>query len=150
MACALAACGSPNKEGQEQPEDTSALNYLPTSPGQEIVDAEADYSLTYWGTLYCEGCSGIETTLEISKDMQRYRLHEKKQGTDGVKTTEGNLNTERGFGDDKDATVYVLDHDKAASQQRFFVRYTDNDNELIALDKDRKQLAQQNTLRQVE
>jgi hypothetical protein len=39
--------------------------------------------------------------------------------------TLGLLNTERGYGDDKDATVYVLDHDKPASEQKYFVRLTD-------------------------
>lgn len=147
----IISCGSPSKEAQEQPADTSsALSYLPKSPGDEIVDTEADFTTTFWGTLHCEDCSGIETTLEISRDFQRFRLHEKKQGSDAVRTTEGNLNTERGFGDDADATVYVLNHDKAESEQRCFVRYTGNDNEVKALGRERKELPKQNTLRRVE
>ena len=67
-----------------------------------------------------------------------------------MNTREGSLNTERGFGDDKDATVFILDHDKDAAKQRFFVRYTGEDDVIKALDKDRKELPKQNTLRKVE
>ena len=36
----------------------------------------------------------------------------------------GNLNTERGYGKDDDATVYILNFDKPESEQTRFVRYS--------------------------
>lgn len=141
---AFAACNS-NSEKKYSAADSALM-----ADTTEFTDNGQQYAMSYWGTLPCSGCSGTETTLEISGDFQKFRLHEKKQGTDKVITIEGNLNTERGFENDPDATVYILNHDKPADQQRFFVRSTGNDNELKALDKNRKLLPEgQNTLRRM-
>lgn len=51
---------------------------------------------------------------------------------------EGNLNYERGLGEDIDATVYVLDFDKLGSEQ-YYARYTKNDSILVPLNQMREQ-----------
>jgi hypothetical protein len=47
----------------------------------------------------------------------------------------GHLNTERGYGDYTDATLYVLDDDKPEKEQKYFVRTTAGS--VFMLDKDR-------------
>lgn len=66
------------------------------------------------------------------KDYTRYRLT-----TNGL-VREGELNTERGFEDDIDATVYVLDWQKPEQEQMVYVRLTAEPNRLYALDSERK------------
>jgi hypothetical protein len=51
-------------------------------------------------------------------DYTKYRL------TDNGVVTLGDLNTERGFGVDENATVYVLDWKKPEQEQIYFVRLT--------------------------
>jgi hypothetical protein len=55
------------------------------------------------------------------------------------KVITGELNTERGFRQDKDATVYVLDSDMLKGAQQYFVRYSDG--RIIMLDSERKEIA---------
>lgn len=66
------------------------------------------------------------------KDYTSYRLV-----TNGF-VREGELNTERGFEDDLDATVYVLNWQKPEAQQMLYVRFTDEPTLLYLLDSDRK------------
>ncbi len=58
----------------------------------------------------------------------RYRL------TVGGVGTMGELNTERGFGDDIDATVFVLDWNKPESEQMYFVRLSSDSTSIVELD----------------
>jgi hypothetical protein len=60
----------------------------------------------------------------------RYRLSENE------KISTGDLNTERGYGDDINATVYVLDHAKPEAEQKYFVRLTNG--KILMLDAKRK------------
>lgn len=64
-----------------------------------------------------------------------FKLIELKDGKSIL--TKGNLNYERGFEDDIDATLYVLDFDKP-KQERYFVRLTKDNVTLIPLDQNRK------------
>ena len=57
-----------------------------------------------------------KSILFYNLENQRYQLV-----TDGVVTT-GAVNYERGYKEDPDATVYVLDYDKSESEQIYFVR----------------------------
>ncbi|WP_312923370.1 hypothetical protein [Empedobacter brevis] len=52
-------------------------------------------------------------------------------------TIKGNVNYERGFEDDQDATVYVLNFDKP-SEERYFIRFSKNDSILFPLDTNKK------------
>jgi hypothetical protein len=62
-------------------------------------------------------------------DYTRFRL----QTNDVV--LEGELNTERGYGDDLDATVYILNWMKPANEQILYVRLTAEPGYLYELDK---------------
>lgn len=53
---------------------------------------------------------------------------------------EGALNTERGFGEDVDATVFVLDWQKPEGEQLRYVRLTDEPGRLYLLDSEGKQV----------
>ena len=46
----------------------------------------------------------------------------------------GELNTERGYGNDPDATVYVLDWKKPVAQQSRYVRYSTESDSLHHID----------------
>src|SRR3569832_1554969 len=61
--------------------------------------------------------NGGQVIFEHSHFTQ-YRL------TENNKVTTGALNTERGFGDDADATLFVLNPDSAEDKQKYFVRFT--------------------------
>jgi len=64
-----------------------------------------------------------------------FELIEKEKNSS--KVVKGNVNYERGFEDDEDATVYVLNFDKP-SEERYFVRFSDNDSTIFLLDKNKK------------
>lgn len=66
------------------------------------------------------------------KDYTQYRLT-----TNGL-VREGELNTERGFEDDVDATVYVLNWQKPEGEQILYVRLTNEPGRLYLLDTQRK------------
>ena len=74
------------------------------------------------------------TTIFEHKDYTSYTLTE-----NGVSVS-GELNTERGYQDDIDATVFVLDWQKPEAEQKYFVRLTgsagiqklDENRELVA------------------
>ncbi len=51
--------------------------------------------------------------------------------------TKGNVNYERGFEEDNDATLYVLNFDKP-SEERYFVRYSKNDSTIFPLNGQKK------------
>lgn len=53
-----------------------------------------------------------------------------------LKTIKGNVNYERGFEDDQDATVYILNFDKP-SEEQYFVRFSKNDTVIFPLDTNR-------------
>lgn len=95
--------------------------------------------LVYQGVIPCADCEGINVTLKISDDFQSYELYELYLGkTDKPFVEKGNLNTERGFEEDEDATVYVLNYDKPEDEQRYFVRLSKDMGSIIMLDKNRK------------
>lgn len=66
------------------------------------------------------------------KEYTSYRLI-----TNGL-VREGELNTERGFEDDTDATVYVLNWQKPEGEQMLYVRLTAEPDTLYALDGKRR------------
>jgi hypothetical protein len=66
----------------------------------------------YQGIFPCDDCDGTQVTLELDLEKQTYRLLTKQTGTYfGEQTSEkkGTLNTLRGFEEDENGTVYVLD-----------------------------------------
>ncbi|MGU9940352.1 hypothetical protein F0358_04145 [Empedobacter brevis] len=64
-----------------------------------------------------------------------FELIEKEKSSSHV--IKGNVNYERGFEDDQDATVYVLNFDQP-TEEHYFVRFSKNDSILFPLDTNKK------------
>ncbi|HEY1041183.1 MAG TPA: hypothetical protein VGE63_00455 [Candidatus Paceibacterota bacterium] len=79
-----------------------------------------------------EGIINGDSVVFEHQNMTSYRL------TTLDTATFGELNVERGWEDDQDATVFVLDWRKAKSKQQYFVRLTDKPNQIQKLDSERK------------
>ena len=83
-----------------------------------------------------ESFTGImngDTILFEHSHYLKYRL------TENGKVRLGEVNTERGFEKDRNATVYVLDPDKPEGEQKYFVRFTGG--KIVMLDSQRKIIA---------
>lgn len=100
-------------------------------------DKKPEQNESYIGTLPCNDCDGVETKLQFTNGNTGcgvFLTH-----TNGDMTiNKRSMNTERGYEDDPDATVYILNWDKPEKEQRYFVRETGKDNILFEIDKDRK------------
>lgn len=93
----------------------------------------------YEGIIPCADCEGIKMSLKIANDFQSYELSELYLGkNENEIISKGSLNTERGFEDDPDATVYILNYDQPESNQRYFVRLTNHPNKIFMLDLNKK------------
>ncbi|QHC83705.1 hypothetical protein AS589_02335 [Empedobacter brevis] len=64
-----------------------------------------------------------------------FELIEKEKSSSHV--IKGNVNYERGFEDDQDATLYVLNFDQP-TEEHYFVRFSKNDSILFPLDTNKK------------
>ena len=123
---ALVGCAGPGSDSSSKPEAASLLG-------------------TYTGILPCADCAGIRTDLWIyaeqpSGEASRYGLRETYIGTrGGDRTVEraGRLAVIRGTANDREATVYQLESDRADAR-RNFVRA--GDNELRLLDREKREL----------
>lgn len=104
--------------GMYQPQTASCDHNMHDVPYQKFD------GIKYHGLI-----AGQTLTLEIIGQGDGYRLSE-----DGVVTL-GELNTERGFTEDENATVYILNWREAKAVQRKFVKFSSNPLQLIALDK---------------
>jgi copper homeostasis protein (lipoprotein) len=124
----LAACQSDVRPAMQAPADTLA------------ADSTATVRAVYTGTLPCADCAGILTRLTLYTDMT-YAVKETYQGKGRPNTTEakGSFNEEKGFEDDADAAVIVLNYGKPG-QERYFLRLTARPGELQMLDKSRQQI----------
>ena len=110
----------------------------------------------YIGTQYqevkmLEKVSGVLAPQEELFDTERYAArvdrvnvifahqnYTKYQLVTNGLVREGELNTERGFGDDPDATVYVLNWRKPEGEQMYYVRLTSDPTHLYVLDGNRE------------
>ena len=98
---------------------------------QEIVEETVPPEVVEFTERYAARVDRVNVVFE-HKDYTRYRL------TTNELVREGELNTERGFEDDIDATVYVLNWQKPEGEQMYYVRLTAEPNRLYALDGERK------------
>jgi hypothetical protein len=98
------------------------------SIGEWVSDfeGESDYTERYSARI-----DRVDVVFQ-QKDYTSYRLI-----TNGA-VREGELNTERGFEDDPDATVYVLNWQKPEAQQMLYVRFTVEPTKLYLLDSERR------------
>ncbi len=116
-----------------------------------VEPASADSVTTdvYAGTIPCADCPGIDTTLKLfytkkSKGDNTYELTEIYIDRDTLVST-GRFNTERGFGDDNDATVVVLNYDRPESEQQYYMHYSALPGDLHVLNP-KKELIKDTTL----
>ena len=98
---------------------------------QEIIEETVLPEVVEFTERYAARVDRVNVVFE-HKDYTRYRL------TTNELVREGELNTERGFEDDIDATVYVLNWQKPEGEQMYYVRLTAEPNLLYALDGERK------------
>ena len=101
---------------------------------QPVIQHEAAADTGEWKhpTESFEGEVDDTRIIFMHRNFTAYRL------SHGGMVTTGNLNTERGFDDDRDATVYVLDYDKPETNQKRFVRGTTG--EFFMLDSSQKRV----------
>jgi hypothetical protein len=90
----------------------------PTSSEENLQFTEE-----YFGVL-----DGKNTTLTIT-NYTTYALSE--EGAVALRT--GEVNTERGFGNEENATVYVLDYTKVEKEQTRFVRLSNDPTKIFLL-----------------
>ncbi len=92
----------------------------------------------YEGIIPCADCEGIKISLKIANDFQSYELSELYLGKNEKEIiTKGRLNTERGYEDDPDATIYILNYDQPLIKQRYFIRLTKYQNQIFMLDRNK-------------
>lgn len=103
---------------------------VPVVP-EVVVEEETATTLFLATERYSGRIDRVDVVFE-HKDYTEYRLT-----TNGL-MREGELNTERGFEDDIDATVYVLNWQKPEGEQMLYVRLTAEHGRLYLLDSERK------------
>jgi len=116
IICMLAAC-------KDQGRQSSEAGKTPDAGAPNKFENPTE---TYVGTV-----KGVPIIFE-HKNFTQYRL------TEGDVVTQGNLNTERGFQDDEDATVFILDFDKLQDAQKYIVRFSNG--QCVLLDAQRNVL----------
>ena len=127
---------------KENVSDENQVDTIAISKSQadaiSIAATHINYNLVYTGILPCNDCDGIKTTYNFSTHDNLFILTQEYLGTQKpVDTLKGSANTERGFENDRNATVYVLNDDKPEEQQIYFVRKTGVDGILTKLDEHR-------------
>lgn len=96
--------------------------------GEWVKDFEGEANFT---ERYSARVDRVNVVFE-QKDYTSYRLT-----TNGL-VREGELNTERGYGNDPDATVYVLNWQKPEGERMYYVRLTSEPTKLYVLDSNRE------------
>ncbi len=102
-----------------------------------VVTGDSVSTAVYKGILPCADCPGIDTTLKLyytktTGGDNRFELTEVYIDRDTF-VTSGRFNTERGYGNDNDATVIVLNYDQPESEQSYYMHYSIQPGELHAL-----------------
>jgi hypothetical protein len=115
----------------------------PAVQREEADTLSNNYPNRYEGILPNPESPDVKTILCMSADYTRFRLAEKNTvGPAMTRITEsGHMNTERGYGNDENATVYILNDDQAGKWQFIMVRRTGSDN-LLLCDSSRKIIGQ--------
>jgi hypothetical protein len=114
--------------GKAEPED-SALTQVNVTP--EVTEVSNEVDPQEFTERYSAQVDRVKVVFEHT-NFTSYRL------TTNDLVREGELNTERGFEDDPDATVFVLNWQQPEGEQMYYVRLTDEPGRLYALDSDRK------------
>jgi hypothetical protein len=109
-----------------------------SDPAQKAIMSAADSAQFVGKKDSIEVVNATETFRGDFKNQEVIFTHQNFQTYTlniGGETMTGHLNTERGYGDDPDATVYVLNDDKPVIDRRYFARTPSGS--VYMLDKDR-------------
>ena len=121
------SCGTnsqDNEKGQSAGDSTSVQN--------SINDSDYAYVEAFKGNFRCNDCPGVETEITFINDILTYKESRKFIGKNTTENLTGMYTTDRGYKEDDDATVYVLDYNKPGMERRFLKL---DDNTIIILDK---------------
>jgi uncharacterized lipoprotein NlpE involved in copper resistance len=128
-----------NTSCNTKPDDSNTLNSktgaLEAILEEDEKDDDAEQKISYKSALPCDSCEGVSTTLELFPHDNTYKLvqaHARQHGK--MLSLSGTFNTERGFENDIDATLYILNDKAPEAQQFYFLRETGKGDDLIELD----------------
>jgi hypothetical protein len=128
MSVLLAGCKEDTKntgEARERTTEQPAPTSRPAAPKVNIPGLENR-------TEAFAGEVNRQMVVFEHRDYTFYRL------TEGSDVTQGVMNTEKGFEQDVNATLYILNSDKPESEQRYFVRYSNG--RFVMLDPQRQKI----------
>lgn len=135
IAAQLGSCTGKKKEEVSKTKEVVA---------EKSVSGEV---LTYQGTLPCADCEGLETVLKIDQgdgtmENHKFELSSIYKGKTPEKefVEKGTYNTERGFEDDADGTIYVLNYDKPQADKIYYGTFSKNPDKIYLLDNNRKRI----------
>ena len=134
------------------PDDSNTMNSK-TSALEAILeedekDDDTEQKTSYKSALPCDSCEGVSTTLELFPHDNAYKLvREHSKPHHKTFSLSGTYNTERGFENDVDATLYILNDNAPAAQQFYFLRETGKDADLTELDSNRRKADKKHTLK---
>ncbi len=115
---------------------------------EAVVAEELERVIMYTGKLPSADCPGILITLTLrfanqSGEMENmYELEEEYIGKNTFCTT-GEFGMERGYGYDRNAVFYILDHKHSTKEQRYYVSFSDKP-EVLHLLNSRKEMFKSN------
>ncbi len=100
----------------------------------------------YEGTGIWPEQAEVKTTLTLHWAANSYQKNTytltKEYPTKQTVDYSGKFNTERGFKEDIDATVFILNYDKPENEQLYFVYFSNNPNILYRLDSLKKEIVE--------
>lgn len=124
VALMLAACSAPEKPAEGAlPAGDSTSTLAPVANDSTTATMLDTPTETFEGTYLGK------PLLFSHKDFQKFTFKE------GDQVWSGAMNTEKGYGDDRSATVYVLNSDKPKAEQKYIVR--SSNGSVYLLDQDR-------------
>jgi len=104
--------------------------------GQAQEIAERIEEVAFEGTLPCADCEGRQVTLRLKTEDPVYRMETVYVGkSDSVYTDDGNFEIQKGYEEDTEAIVYIL-NPKDADRRQVFLQSSKNRSSLIQLDDD--------------
>lgn len=131
IAFLVVACDS-----QPAQEETTAAD--DDGKAQEI--AERIEEVAFEGTLPCADCEGRQVTLRLKTKEPVYKMETIYVGkSDSVYTEDGDFDIQKGYEEDTEAMVYIL-NPKDADRRQVFLQTSENPNSLIQLDDNMKRL----------
>jgi uncharacterized lipoprotein NlpE involved in copper resistance len=108
--------------------------------GQAQEIAERIEEVAFEGTLPCADCEGRQVTLRLKTEEPVFNMETIYVGkSDSVYTQDGTFDIQKGYEEDTEAMVYIL-NPKDADRRQVFLQTSENPNSLIQLDDNMKRL----------